>query len=172
MKIFLTSSIGATKHEKNKRVPARMDNTNHFVDNLKKNLSKTDKMVYISGNPDFNTNEKFRIWFNNTIKSLEYEDIQFKENIFVDYLNSANIKELITGADIIFLSGGSLMIQNNFFNELELKEYLKNYNGIIVAQSAGSMNCANRVYVCPETLEEVNNVEFKRETIRVGINRY
>lgn len=170
MKIFLTSSIGATKHEKDKRVPAKMDNTNHFVDNLKKSISKTDKLIYISGNPDFNTNEKFRIWFNNTIKSLEYENIQFKENIFIDHLNSAYIKELISGADIIFLSGGSITVQNDFFNELQLKEYLKNYNGVIVAQSAGSMNCAKEVYVCPETLEEVNNTEFKRESIRAWIN--
>lgn len=172
MKIFLTSSMGATKHEKDKRMPAKMDNTNYFVDNLKKSLNKTDKMVYISGNPDFNTNEKFRIWFNNTIKSLEYEDIRFKENIFVDYSNSANIKDLIIDANIIFLSGGSITVQNTFFNELQLEKHLKNYNGVIVAQSAGSMNCAKKVYVCPETLEEVNNIEFKREAIRFGINRY
>ncbi len=169
MKLFLTSSIGATKHENGKRVPARMDNRNLFVDNLKKAIQGTNKLVYISGNPDYNTNEKVKIWFNNTIKSLEYENIRFKENIFVDYKNSNNISDIIKGADIIFLSGGALPVQNNFFNEINLKEYIKDYDGIIVAQSAGSMNCAENVYICPETLEEVNNINFIREAKGLGL---
>ncbi len=170
MKLFLTSSIGATKYENGERVVGKIDNKNLFVDNLKNIINRTQKMVYISGNPDFNTNDKVKVWFENTIKALEAENIIFKENIFVDYKNSNNICDIIKDADVIFLSGGSVTVQNKFFNEIELKKYIKDYDGIVVAQSAGSMNCPENVYVCPENIEEINDSNFVREAKRPWLN--
>lgn len=169
MKLFLTSSIGATKHLNGKRVAGKIDNKNGFVDNLKKAITKTEKLVYISGELNCNKNSKIRTWFNNTIESLKYEDIIFNENIFVDYSNCDNLEGILENADIVFLSGGSLPIQNKFFKDSNLKKYINNYKGIIVAQSAGSMNCAEKVYICPETLDEVNDSSFIREDNGLGL---
>ena len=60
--------------------------------------------------------------------------------------NAVNNLEKI---DALILAGGHVPVQNRFMKQLRLRERLLDYNGIIVAWSAGSMNCANIVYAGP-----------------------
>ena len=59
--------------------------------------------------------------------------------------------------------------QNKFFRDINLKEYIKQYDGIIVAQSAGAMNCANSAYICPGVVGEAMDAEFERFRLGLGI---
>lgn len=65
-------------------------------------------------------------------------------------------------ADFIFLCGGHVPTQNEFFNKINLKELLFNFNGVICGGSAGSMNCAGKVYCPPELDGEALDPNFKR----------
>ena len=66
-------------------------------------------------------------------------DIIFKEYYILDKVD----EEIINKSDIIYLSGG---IPKEKMNKLKaFKDILKNYNGIIIGTSAGSMNQATQV---------------------------
>ena len=71
--------------------------------------------------------------------------------------------------DVIVLTGGHVPTQNNFLKQLRLRERLLNYNGIIVAWSAGSMNCADVVYAGPEFEGEAIDPLYERWISGLGI---
>ena len=88
--------------------------------------------------------------------------LPFKNYYFLSPKTKDKAKELVEGADFIFLCGGHLPTQNKFFNDIDLKNLLKNTNALIVGGSAGSMNCADVVYCPPELEEEVLDERFNR----------
>jgi len=51
---------------------------------------------------------------------------------------------------VLFLMGGHAPTQNEFFETIGLKETIRHFEGIILALSAGTMNCADTVYCIPE----------------------
>ncbi len=53
-------------------------------------------------------------------------------------------------SDLIVLAGGHLPTQNTFFHKIRLPELLRDYNGVVLGISAGSMNMAEIVYAQPE----------------------
>lgn len=71
--------------------------------------------------------------------------------------------ERIGETDVLVLTGGHVPTQNRFLHRLGLKERLADYRGIIVAWSAGSMNCADPVYAGPE---------FEGEAVDPGYERW
>ena len=87
----------------------------------------------------------------------------------LNYLNKDYAKELIEKADFIFLCGGHLPTQNKFFNEINLKELIKNTPALIVGGSAGSMNCAETVYCPPEIEGESIDPSFNRYLKGLGL---
>ena len=80
-------------------------------------------------------------------------------------------QELVNKADFIFLCGGHVPTQNKFFNNINLKELLKNYSGVICGASAGSMNCADVVYSAPELPGETEDKNFKRYLNGLGLTK-
>ncbi len=108
-------------------------------------------------------------WFQNTVEALEKEGICFKKSILINGQNSHMLEKLAAQADVIFLSGGHLPTQNLFFQEIGLRDILAGFDGIIVAQSAGSMNCAKTVYVCPELPGESIAPDFERFRPGLGL---
>ena len=68
----------------------------------------------------------------------------------LDRRNAARASGLVRSADWIVLCGGHVPTQNRFLHEIRLKELLKDFDGLIMGCSAGSMNCAERVYSHPE----------------------
>lgn len=52
--------------------------------------------------------------------------------------------------------------QNEFMKQLHLKEKLNGYKGIVIAWSAGSMNCAETVYAAPELEGEAVDPFYER----------
>ena len=167
MKLFLTSEIGATVKVNGKRCTGKIDNRCGFLDLLRKHLNRTERMLYISAYAE----DQLRIseWFSNTIEALKNEDIFFGENILINGKNAHLLGALLTGTDVVFLSGGHLPTQNRFFADIHLEELLKNYDGIIIAQSAGSMNCASTVYICPEVPGESIDPAFSRFRSGLGL---
>ena len=141
------------------RIPRVIDNENGFLDNLKKYMTKRKCMVIISGNP-----KKLRSEGPNYItrESFKMSGIPFEEYIYVDDSNKHNIKEYISKADCVNLFGGHLPTANAFINELNLKDLLKEFNGVIIGASGGAMNMAEKVYCIPEVEGEHTNKSFER----------
>ena len=61
---------------------------------------------------------------------------------------------------VIFLGGGHVPTQNAFFQQLKLREKLRNFDGVIIGISAGTMNCADEVYCPPELPGEAADPGF------------
>ena len=92
----------------------------------------------------------------------------FSEMYTLDRRNQTDAQMLIWKSDFIMLAGGHVPTQNAFFREIGLKELLKNYQGVVLGISAGTMNAADRVYVQPEEPGE-SVPEFPRFAEGLGI---
>ena len=62
-----------------------------------------------------------------------------------------NSKQNLKNYDVIILGGGHVQTQNKFFISINLKEKIKDFEGIIIGTSAGTMNRADIVIL--ETIE-------------------
>lgn len=167
MDLFLTSAIGATKKVNGERVTGKIDDRYGFLSLFKKCLKATDLMLYISSDPK--PNPVVTTWFHNTVDALEAEKITFRESCLINGDNANLLAGAIPRADVVFLSGGHLPTQNQFFQDIGLSQLLKGYQGVVVGQSAGSMNCAETVYVCPEIPGEGVDKAFKRFRPGLGL---
>ncbi|MCH5273315.1 MAG: Type 1 glutamine amidotransferase-like domain-containing protein, partial [Lachnospiraceae bacterium] len=77
--------------------------------------------------------------------------------------------EKLEEMDVILVAGGHVPTQNKFMKKLKLKERLVNFNGLIIAWSAGSMNCAATVYAAPEIEGEAIDPYYERWISGLGI---
>ena len=59
--------------------------------------------------------------------------------------------------------------QNAFFKAIGLKEKLEAFDGLIIAWSAGSMNCADTVYAGPELDGEAVDPQYERWISGLGL---
>ena len=160
--VFLTSSLGGyTKKVKGNEVVKEIikcDNSNHFIDRLKMAVPKIKTFVFVASNPD--GFEKTDEYANTIVQALNLDDFGIKKLIVIDHRFSDNIEETILSADVVFLAGGNVPTQNEYFKEIGLKSILNKYQGVVVGQSAGSINCAEEVYVQPECREEFYDKDF------------
>ena len=77
---------------------------------------------------------------------------------------------LIWKSDLIILAGGHVPTQNAFFQDIGLRKLIKDYQGVVLGISAGTMNAADRVYIQPEEPGETVP-EFQRFGEGLGITR-
>lgn len=90
---------------------------------------------------------------------------------YIDKCDDRNLNaiENLKDLDALILAGGHVPTQNRFMKQLRLKERLMGYNGIIVAWSADSMNCADMVYAAPEFEGEAVDSNYERWITGLGI---
>ena len=69
------------------------------------------------------------------------------------------------------LAGGHVPTQNSFMKTIRLKERLRDWNGLLIAWSAGSMNCAEMVYAGPELPGEAIDPNYQRWISGLGITK-
>lgn len=169
--LFLTSSLGGyrkvVKGNETIKEIIKCDNSNHFIDRLKFYAPKIKTFVFIASGPDmFTRNDDYS---NNVTKALNLDDFEIENLIVVDHRFKGNIEQSILSADVVFLSGGHVPTQNKYFKEINLKEILKKYSGVVIGQSAGSMNCGSIVYAQPENKEEFYDKNFQKKLFGLGL---
>jgi len=151
--IFLVSDMGCSEKIDGVRYSKAIDNSNGILEQLKSMIQKTQKMLFFVSDPKiFDKNDNYA---DLTFKSFRKSGLIFNEEKLIDGRSQGNLAYEIKTADLIFLSGGKTAIQMNFFEDIGLKEMLKDYQGIIIGQSAGAMNLANEVVCFPEDEEEI-----------------
>jgi len=79
--------------------------------------------------------------------------------------------ERLDEMDVVVLVGGHVPTQNAFLNRLGLKEKLQGYQGLVLAWSAGSMNCAETVYAGPELEGEALDPNYQRWIPGLGLTK-
>ena len=158
MNLFLTSNIGGIKKENGNKMPIKFFEKNSFLENLKKDIKKFEKFVLIASDPD--NYEKNDLFLQMDIEALKLSGMTFEKYLVLDGRNKENISNILIDSNLIFLCGGNTLVQNNFFNNINLKDYLKDIDSVIVGISSGAINAASNVYNSPECEEDLNNTPY------------
>ncbi len=155
MKLFLASNIGGIKKENGKKIPVKFFEDNNFLKNMKENINNYNKFVIIASDPDnYEQNDEY---LKLDMKVLALSGLHFKENVVLDNRNKEDIDNVLNNSSLIFLSGGNAFQQNKFFNNINLKKYIKKTDACIVGISAGSINSAKIVFSSPENEKDLTN---------------
>ena len=89
--------------------------------------------------------------------------------VMLDRRNAADAPALVRQAHWIVLCGGHVPTQNRFLHEIGLKRLLEGFDGVLMGCSAGSMNCAERVYSHPEMPGEATDPGYRRWLKGLGL---
>lgn len=143
---------------------------NGFVDELRKALPGSCRALFICSDPD-QPSLTYGFAYD-MADSFEEVGILFTEVEVLERENQDQCRDLVAGADLIFLAGGHVPTQNRFFQELGLREKLKDWDGVIVGVSAGSMNAAEVVYAQPEEPGEAVDPEYRRFLPGLGLTKH
>jgi dipeptidase E len=166
MKAMLTSSLGGSTKIDGKRIPTILLQTNGLLENLKKIWINNAKVLIICGSPyKYEKNDSVYLCLKEAfpMSGLSISSIEKCDD------RNRNIIENLREMDVVVLAGGHVPTQNLFLKQLNLKERLLEYKGILVAWSAGAMNCAEKVYASPELEGEAINPLYDRWIDGIGI---
>ena len=168
MKAILTSSLGGSFKVNGKRIPSILLTDNGLLDKLKSMWADNSKVMIICASPD--NYEK-----NDSVCACLKESLPMS-GLSISYIEKCDDRnqEIISKLgemDVIILTGGHVPTQNKFMKQLRLKERLADYKGIVIAWSAGSMNCAENVYAAPELDGEAIDPDFERWIPGLGITK-
>ena len=167
MKLFLTSVMGENYWEDGVPKPQMIPEVNNWRATLKKELSGAKKGLLIAATPDaYDMNDGMR---NDMQEALKMTEIPIDGIDICDNRNPQEIKPLLEQADFVVLSGGHVPTQNAFFVKIGLKELIHKFDGVVIGISAGTMNCADIVYACPEEEGESIDPEYKRYIPGLGL---
>ena len=151
MKIFLTSSLNNYIKIDGKKVAKQIDNVNGLVDQLNEMLDNKKGITFIPS--DFENIEGMNEYANIVFESLKLSGIVF-DNYYI-LTNKYDIEEMFKNSSMIFLAGGDTYKQNCVFQNIGLRKYLEKFSGVIMGQSAGSINLAEDAYNSPECKEDL-----------------
>ena len=149
---FLTSRTDTPTGELN---PA-----NHFIEEMRRCFPDPCRALDICSDPDGWVSMDYYSGLIRT--SFEDEGFQFESFRTLDSRNEEKAEALVRDSNLIILSGGHVPTQNAFFRKIGLRELMKDYDGIVVGISAGSMNSADVVYSQPEEEGEAVDPDYRR----------
>ena len=142
---------------------------NGFLDMLRESLRHARSVLFITSAPDdvnFTDRVAWETW-----EVFHNADIRFDRYAVLDRRNEYEAERLVRDADLVFLAGGHVPTQNDFFHDIRLRELLEDFDGVILGVSAGSMNCAEIVYSHPELDGESVDPGFRRFRSGLGLTQ-
>jgi len=155
MILYLTSSpcvIGADR--------ALLNPQNGFLDHIKADIRPGSNCLYVASSPDDSAANRRYSW--DMYNAFAEAGMLFREMRILQTDTAWQAEELIAWSDLIILAGGHVPTQNDFFERIQLRELLKDYQGVVLGISAGSMNCAREVYAQPEVPGETLDPDYRR----------
>lgn len=166
LKVMLTSSLGGSSKVNGIRVPSVLIQRNGLLDNLKSIWITDANVLIICADPsDYEKNDSICACLK---ESLPMSGLSISHIDKCDDRNP-NAFDALDSIDVLILAGGHAPTQNKFMAQLRLRERLKDYHGIVVAWSAGSMNCADTVYAGPELEGEAIDPLYERWITGLGL---
>lgn len=163
---MLTSSLGGSARVEGKRVPAMLIAENGLLDNLKAMWPPEARVLILSSNPsDYERNDSILDCLS---VGFPMSGLPVSRVCSCDGRNLQIIEQL-QDFNVLVLTGGHVPTQNRFFQQLRLKSRLSDFRGIMIAWSAGSMNCAETVYAGPELNGEAVDPLYERWLPGLGI---
>lgn len=167
MVLFLTSS--PTGPLDNSRMVEGLDTKNKFRERLGRFWKVYSRCLIIAAAPDaYGMNDEMKMFF---AKALIESGFSVAQVDVWDYRTENVSKAMLHSYDVIFLGGGHVPTQNGFFKELKLRQKIKDFPGIVIGISAGTMNSADVVYAQPEMPGEAVDPDYKRFVKGLGLTQ-
>lgn len=174
MKVVLTSWMGGAEKVGDARIPAPLSNVNNCLDTIRAfwpvkeyaGLGTGASVLMICANPyDHEKNDSVLSCFREALpmSGLPVTSVEMCDD------RNPTLAQKVSQSDVIILTGGHVPSQNEFFESIALREKLGNFSGLLLAWSAGSMNCADTVYAGPELPGEAIDPNYKRWLSGLGI---
>lgn len=166
MTAYLTSHTGGMYVRDGERFPAPLNTENGFLENLQKRWKDNARVLIISSDPeDIQKNDSFLNIFR---QSLPMSGLSVGRMEICDSRNEALVRQLYS-YDVVILAGGHVPDQNRFFERIGLRERIRDFEGILIGISAGTMNSAEVVYAQPELEGESMDETYERFLPGLGI---
>ena len=121
---------------------------NGFLDLLRQVWPKEARCLMIAAFPDAHAlNDEMAGYYHKAVVNsglqVEYFDLWDDRHTGLDW-------DEIQTYDVVFLAGGHVATEQEWFRFICLRELLEDYHGVVIGTSAGSMNMAEEVYAWPE----------------------
>lgn len=169
MILYLTSSPTGSYREAKAPSYKGFNPENHLLDNLKADWREDSRCLLIAASPDaYMANNEMRFFFEKAVKESGLSVSAFD---LCDSRNGKEMMEDLHSYDMIILGGGHVPTQNTFFHRIGLVQAIKEFDGIVMGISAGTMNCAETVYAQPEMPGESTSAVYQRFTGGLGLTK-
>ena len=150
-------------------VTGALNPANGLREGLRRAVPPDCRALYISSDPEGHEKTDF---YSACLKtSFEGAGFRFRDFGILDGRTEERAAELVRSADLIVLTGGHVPTQNRFFQRIGLRGLLKDFPGVIVGISAGSMNSAELVYAQPEEEGEAIDPAYERFLPGLGLTK-
>lgn len=162
MKCFLTGNF-------NKANSNELNPENGLVERLRAALPNPCEAVYVCSAPNSpSLTDRFA---KQAKASFEAAGFAFSGFTVLDRRNQDDTKALVQKADLLFFAGGHVPTQNRFFQQINLRDALEGFDGVILGVSAGSMNCSEVVYAPPELKGEALDPDYPKYYDGLGLTK-
>lgn len=168
MNVIITSSLGGAVRENGRRVPSVLIEQNGLLDRIRSLWPDNARVLMICASPyDHEKNDAVAECFKHSLpmSGLNCCSLEMCDDRNEDIADDLRLK------DVIILTGGHVPTQNQFFAKIALKGKLQSFTGLVIAWSAGSMNCADPVYAGPELPGEATDPGFQRWIPGLGLTK-
>lgn len=169
MILYLTSSpTGSYRAEKAPSFQG-LNPENRLVENLKADWKERSRCLLLCADPDaYMKNNEMRFFFEKAVKESGLTVSAFD---VCDGRNGEEMAAALSSYDVLLLGGGHVPTQNKFFHRIGIIPAIKEFDGIVLGISAGSMNCAETVYAQPEMPGESTSKSYQRFLEGLGLTR-
>lgn len=147
----------------------KLNPANHFADELRSCFPTHCRALYVCSDPD--SPEKMDFYTDLMKGSFENAGFMFERFIPLDSRNAEQTEQMVKEANFMILAGGHVPTQNRFFRRIGLKGLLKDFDGVLIGISAGSMNSAEMVYAHPEEEGEATDPSYSRFLPGLGLTK-
>lgn len=169
MTLFMTSSPCDDNVPAGVNLPCIFFERNDFVQNLRACWKPDSRLVVVCSDAhNHSLNDEMCDTFT---KCFRYHGLTVSGSVMLDSRNERDAGRLIALSDVILLGGGHVPTQNEFFSRIGIKPLLREYTGVIMGVSAGSMNCKDVVYAQPELPGESIDPDYKRFIPGLNLSR-
>lgn len=160
MILFMTSSPCDNRVPSGVDLPCILDGRNGFVQRLRECWKPDSRLVVVCSDP---CNDPLNDEMHDTFRRVfPYHGLTISASAMLDGRTASDAARLITLSDVVLLGGGHVPTQNEFFARIGLARLLKDYTGLVIGISAGSMNCPGVVYAQPELPGESVDPAYRR----------
>ena len=123
---------------------------NRFVEELRACLPSDCAALYVCADPD--DHERMAGYAGDMKGFMKASGFTFRSCTLLDGRNRRDAGELVRRSDLVILGGGHTPTQNRFLRQLGLRDLLRDYQGVVLGISAGSMKTATITSTLPMIL--------------------